>query len=184
MIYDNADDLSVMKHALPTASAGSVLITSRDSTAALTLASSGCQVTPFDMETGSAALLNILGLDPDSESNQAHAKEITSTLGGLPLALNQIGGFIAQRKIPLESFLSLYEQNSASVDAKSNATIDYSYTLATVWEMAQNQLSGNSKLLHMILSFLDPDCIHESILNYGALQINEPCLEFLTDEMR
>ena len=172
-----------MKHAWPTASAGSVLITSRDSTAAFSLASCGCQVTPFDTDTGSAALLNILGLDMESTVYQGEAKAITSTLGGLPLALNQIGGFIVQRKIPLTSFLALYKRNSASVDAKGTMSMNYSHTLATVWDMALSQLSGSGKVLHMILSFLDSDYIHESILKDGALQMNDPALEFLTDEI-
>ncbi|KAJ5092020.1 hypothetical protein NUU61_006890 [Penicillium alfredii] len=183
LIYDNADDLSAMKYAWPAGSVGSILITSRDSTAAFSLASSGCQVTPFDTDSGSAALLNILGLDMDSTSNQEEAKAITSTLGGLPLALNQIGGFISQRKIPLKNFLGLYNRNSASVDAKSTTSMDYNLTLATVWEMALSKLSGSSKTLHMTLSFLDPDYIHEALLHDGALQVNDASLEFMADEI-
>ncbi|KAJ5173639.1 uncharacterized protein N7500_001570 [Penicillium coprophilum] len=183
LIYDNADDLTVIKHAWPTGSVGSVLITSRDSTAAFSIASSGCQVTPFDTENGSAALLSIIGLDPESPSHLTEAKAITSTLGGLPLALNQIGGFIMQRKIPLKNFLALYNRNSASVDAKGLKSMDYSHTLATVWEMSLSQLSGNANILHMILSFLDPDYIHEALLVDGAVETNDSDLEFVTDEI-
>jgi hypothetical protein len=128
-------------------------------------------------------LLNILGLDLESKFYQEEAKAITSTLGGLPLALNQIGGFIAQRKIPLKSFLALYKRNSASVDAKGSMSMNYSHTLATVWEMALSQLSGSGKVLHMILSFLNPDYIHESLLMDGASQVNDPTLEFMRDEI-
>lgn len=138
---------------------------------------------PFDTETGSAALLNILGLDRESTSNQDEAKAITSVLGGLPLALNQIGGFITQRKIPLKNFLALYNRNSASVDAEATMNMNYNRTLATVWEMALSRVSGNAGTLHMILSFLDPDYIHEELLKEGALQVNDPSLEFMVDEI-
>ncbi|KAJ5124771.1 uncharacterized protein N7515_008596 [Penicillium bovifimosum] len=183
LVYDNAEDLNVLKHAWPAASTGSVLITSRDSTAAFSLASGGCQVTPFDTDTGSAALLNILGLDLESTIHQGEAKAITSTLGGLPLALNQIGGFIVQRKIPLGKILALYTRNSTSVDAKGMMSMDYSHTLATVWEMALSQLSGSGTVLHMILSFLDSDYIDESLLKDGALHVDDPTLEFMRDEI-
>lgn len=172
-----------MKHAWPAASVGSVLITSRDSTAAFNLAYCGCQVTPFDTDTGSAALLNILGLDTESTSYQEEAKAITSTLGGLPLAVNQIGGFIVQRRIPLGRFLALYERNSASVDAKGTMNMNYNHTLATVWEMALSQLAGSAKVLHMILSLLDPDCIQESLLMDGARYVNDDALGFMVDEI-
>lgn len=119
----------------------------------------------------------------DSPSNQEEARAISSVLGGLPLALGQIGGFIAQRKIPLKNFLPLYNRNSASVDAKSVMNMGYDRTLATVWEMALSKLSGSARLLHMILSFLDPDCIHEDLLKYGALQMKNSSLEFIEDEI-
>lgn len=122
-------------------------------------------------------------MDLQSSTHQEEAKAITSTLGGLPLALNQIGGFIVQRKVPLRNFLALYKRNSASVDARGSMNMDYSHTLATVWEMALSQLSGNGKVLHMILSFLDPDNINESLLKDGALSVDEPTLEFMTDEI-
>lgn len=183
MIFDNADDLNVMKYVWPAGCTGSILITSRDSTSAFSLASSGYEVTPFDKDTGSAALLNILGLDMKSGSNQEEAKAITSALGGLPLALNQIGGFITERKIPLKSFLALYNRNSARVDAKATMNINYDRTLATVWEMALSKLCGSARILHMILSFLDPAYIHEGLLKHGAVQVNNPALEFMVDEI-
>lgn len=108
---------------------------------------------------------------------------ITSTLGGLPLALSQIGGFIVQRKIPLKNFLALYNRNSASVDAKAVKGMDYSHTLATVWEMSLSQLSGDANILHMILSFLNPDYIDELLLVEGAVQTNDPALNFMVDEI-
>jgi hypothetical protein len=78
-------------------------------------------------------LLDILGLDSESTSHQAEAKLITSKPGGLPLALNQIGGFIAQRQMPLGNFLAFYDRNSLSVDEKGSESMDSSHTLATVW---------------------------------------------------
>lgn len=139
--------------------------------------------TPFDIETGSAALLNFLGADQTSNPNLEEAKAITTALGGLPLALHQIGGFIVHRKVPLHKFLALYERNAASIDSKSAKNMDYNHTLAAVWEMSLEKLSGNAKALHMLLSFLDPDCVQESLLREESGSVENPDLEFLQDEM-
>jgi hypothetical protein len=183
LVLDNADDLELAKHAWPRSSSGSILVTSRDSNAAFALASDGCLVTPFDIETGSAALLNFLGADQTSNPNQEEARAITAALGGLPLALNQIGGFMVHRKVPLHKFLALYERNAASIDSKGARNMDYSHTLATVWEMSLEKLSGNAKALHMLLAFLDPDCVQESLLREESGSIENPEFEFLQDEM-
>lgn len=173
----------MLKQVWPSSSEGSILLTSRDSTAAFGLASDGCQIQPFDEVAGSEALLNILGLDPESELNKQHASAISSTLGGLPLALNQIGGFIVQRKIPLHNFLPLYHRNSTSVDGKSTMNMNYNHTLATVWEMSLSKLSGDAQVLLKVLAFLNPDYIHESLLKEGAFRVESPNLQFAKDEI-
>ncbi|PYH93879.1 TPR-like protein [Aspergillus ellipticus CBS 707.79] len=151
LVFDNADDLSVLKQVWPSSATGAILLTSRDPTAMFCLASDGIKVEPFDTMAGSAVPLNILGLDPDTQSNKEKAAAITSALGGLPLALNQIGGFIAQRKIPLHDFLPLYNRNSESVDSRSTVNMNYNHTLATVWEMSLSRLSGDAKTLLTLL---------------------------------
>ncbi|RJE22879.1 NB-ARC domain protein [Aspergillus sclerotialis] len=183
LIFDNADDLSILKPVWPGGATGSILLTSRDSNAAFSLASDGCQIKPFDMSTGSAALLNFIGLDQESQFNKDKANDITSVLGGLPLALSQIGGFIVQRKVPLQNFLALYERNSTSVDSRKTMSINYEHTLATVWEMSLSSLTGDSQTLHMILAFLDPDTIYESLLTEGLSHTEDPKLEFIKDEI-
>lgn len=135
------------------------------------------------METGSAALLNFVGVDQESESNRSIARDITSVLGGLPLALSQIGGFIVQRKVPLQKFLALYERNSASVDSRKAMSMNYDRTLTTVWEMSLSSLSGSAEVLHLLLAFLNPDMIHESLLAEGLSDTKDPDLRFVSDEI-
>ncbi|KAF9242219.1 hypothetical protein DTO006G1_6440 [Penicillium roqueforti] len=183
LIYDNLNDLSLIKHAWPAGYGGSVLVTSRDSSAALYPASSGCQVHAFDTDNGTAALLHLLGLDSESTSYQAEAKLITSELGGLPLALSQIGGFIAQRQMSLKSFLGFYDRNSTTVDAERPESMDCSQTLASVWEMALSGLSRNAKVLIMILSFLDLNGINETDLRNGTVLANDAAVRFMMDEI-
>lgn len=96
MVFDNADDLSILKNAWPGSGQGSVLITSRDFSASFSPAATGFHVQPFEDTVGAAALLTLVNKDDTSSENQVLAKNITHALGGLPLALNQIGGFIVQ----------------------------------------------------------------------------------------
>jgi hypothetical protein len=183
LVFDNADDLEVLRHVWPSMGRGSVLITTRDASSVHSPASAGFHVQPFDNTTGSEALLNIVGLDPTSSTNQENAKEITTILGGLPLALNQIGGFIVQRKLPLQDFLPLYQRNSARIDARKTDISGYEHTLSTVWEMSMSKLSGNSKILLSLLPYLQPDAIDEAVFLQGSTLIDEVNFSFLNDEM-
>ncbi|KAI9811064.1 MAG: hypothetical protein M1827_005646 [Pycnora praestabilis] len=183
IIFDNADDLEILKHAWPGSGKGSILLTSRDSSAAFSPASDGFHVKPFDNLMGSAVLLSLVGQDPDSGRNQSAAKDITKALGGLPLAINQISGFLVQQKLSLEAFLPLYERNSSKIHARKSALSDYDHSLNTVWEIALNRLSGDARSLQSLLCFFDPDRIYESILVDGSEGIKNGDFHFLADEM-
>ena len=140
---------------------------------------------PFDDSEGSDVLLRLLDVDSYSQTNQEMAKRVAHTLGGLPLALNQIGGFINQRRIRLEDFLPLYERNAGKIDARKAGITDYEHSLSTVWEISLNRLSGFSRSLQEILAFFDPDKVDEKVLREGSCNVidTRPDLEFLTDHL-
>ncbi|KAF2017327.1 TPR-like protein [Aaosphaeria arxii CBS 175.79] len=183
LIFDNADNLDVLRHAWPTNGAGSVLLTTRDANAVHTPASKGFHVQPFDVAAGSEVLLSLVGLDYSSTSNREKAIEITKALGGLPLALTQIGGFIVQRKLPLRDFLPLYERNASRIDSRKTSISDYEHTLSTVWEMSMKRLEGDAYTLFNMLPYFQPDGIDEIILSQGSKSVDEPTYEFLQDDM-
>jgi hypothetical protein len=132
LIFDNADDLEILRLAWPGHSNGCVLITTRDFNAAHGLAKSGFHLQPFDQETGSSLLLDLVGIDSSSLEYRSKAMNIVETLGGLPLALNQIAGFISERKLPLQDFLPLYERNAPKISARQTVISDYGHTLSTL----------------------------------------------------
>lgn len=142
-----------------------------------------CKVQPFDGETGVSAFLSLLGHDSKSELNRASAAKIVEVLGGLPLAINQISGFIAQQKLALEDFLPLYERHSEKIHTRKLVPGNYEHTLSTVWELALGQLSGPSRSLQILLAFFDPDRVHESVLREGGEQVDNEDFAFLGDEM-
>jgi len=184
LIFDNADDLEILKHAWPGSAVGSILLTTRDFNAAFSPAAQGYHVQPFDSMAGSSAFLSLVGRDPDSIANQSMAKDITHALGGLPLAINQISGFIVQQQLALEDFLPLYERNSTKIHARKSGISDYEHTLSTVWEIALSKLTGDASTLQKLLAFVDPDKIHESVVMEGFEDEDEGSeFFFLTDEM-
>lgn len=177
------EDLDAVRHAWPAGVACSILITSRDITPALDLTTRGLQIRPFDTSSGAAALLNILQLGMKTSPKRKSAMAISSEVGGLPLALYQTAGFVLRRRMSLKDFLTIYRQRPAEVDSKGIKSINYNHTLATVWETALDEISGNARILHMILSFLNSDGIHEDILKENALLVKIPVLDFMTDEL-
>lgn len=183
IIFDNADDLEVLRRAWPANAYGSVLLTTRDFNAAHSPANAGLHLQPFDDKMGSDVLLRLLGLDKEASSSQTDAEEINNALGGLPLALDQIAGFITQRRIRLRDFLPLYERNAAKIDSKKTGLTEYDHTLSTVWEMSLARLSGPASHLQKLLAFFEPDAIHEVVLLEGSSLLEDQELKFLEDEM-
>jgi hypothetical protein len=145
------------------------------------------QIRPFDTDTGASAFLLLIGQDTNDERNGQLAREISRELGGLPLALSQMSGFIIQQKFRLEKFLPLYRRNQAKIHKKKVGISDYDHTLSTVWEMALSSLTGDAAMLQRLLAFLDPDQIHEQILVSAIEKICEDAdehpLAFIADEM-
>jgi hypothetical protein len=57
LIFDNADDLEILKHGWPEGGFGSILITTRDYSAASHPASRGIQVKSFTPEQGAQVVI-------------------------------------------------------------------------------------------------------------------------------
>lgn len=159
-----------------------MLVTTRDFTVATSLPAQYLQVDTLTDEDGSKMLLKATGMEQASSSDQEDALTISKTLGGLPLALTQIGAFIRQRKLRLRDFLPLYERNCAKIDARKAAGEDYEYTLGTVWNVSFEKLTDNSTRLLNVLGFLEPDNVAEDIFLNG-FQDSDDFFSFLSDEM-
>lgn len=155
----------------------------RDFSAANSVASTGFHVQPFDDATGCKMLLSLVRMDAGVIANQEKALEIVHILGGLPLAIAQIGGFISRRKLPLQDFIPLYEKNAAEIDSRKTVLTDYEHTLSTVWEISLAKFSDNASTLLNLLAFFEPDATHELVLIQGSALLDNEEVGFLSDEM-
>lgn len=97
------------------------------------------------------------------------AESIVEELGGLPLAIRQIGSYILATGLEPADLLQRYqvdrETASAIEEWDEGLPLSYRHTLANVWKFAFDRLSEAAILLLDILSFLDPDAIPQVLFD-------------------
>ncbi|KAI7459755.1 hypothetical protein KC357_g9118 [Hortaea werneckii] len=183
LVLDNVDDSQVLEAAPPLGSLGSLIVTSRDPTIAFGATSSKIQLQPFDPSRGTEAILNLLGKASASDTERSFARGINEALGGLPLAITQISGFIAQQKLSMSVFVPLYERNAARINRRSVSGHQDEHILSTVWAIAIQTMASEPRHFQSLLAFFDPDKIQESILIEGIPYLQTDRLNFILDEI-
>jgi hypothetical protein len=131
------------------------------------LATHGVAIKSLDAEQGARLLLTARYPDTEPpEGESAAASDLSTELGGLPLAIAHIGGYIAQSSYTLARFQEIAKQRYPQIwMAEAPSTIrDYQKRLAIVWDFALEQLSQDAAILIDILAFLNPDGVPEEML--------------------
>lgn len=183
MILDNVENSEVLDHVWPESVNGSVLITARNSQVNFGIPSSSIALKPFDADTGKAALLSLSANQNASLEEQKIADELVETLGGLPLAINHISGFMKQQRLGLTDFLRVYKKNADRVDKR--VLNQGEQTISTIWEMALSSLPPLSSQLINLLALMDPDSVNEKVItDILDEELNDgKSSSFLDDEM-
>ncbi|OJD37205.1 nb-arc and tpr domain protein [Diplodia corticola] len=180
LVFDNADDLKVLQGYWPKSKHGHILLNSRDPASARFPVNSkdmkGIHVPPLSESKAAELLLDLVrqsdhcGVDEDVEETEL-ARQLTKSLGGLPLAINQIANYMLESQCDLEEIWDIYSdfRNRASLldqDA-GNLHMDYPHSLNTVWDISMSRVESankDSRHLLQLLALLDPDGIPESLL--------------------
>jgi hypothetical protein len=92
---------------------------------------------------------------------------ISKRFAGFPLMLAHIGGFINESATTVERYeKTFYARHAVGWSGMTNATARYDKPIEATWDFAlgHDQISENSRNLLMVMSFLDSDCIPESLL--------------------
>ncbi|RYN22169.1 hypothetical protein AA0115_g9324 [Alternaria tenuissima] len=164
LVFDNADDLSILRDYWPESEYGSILVTSRDplaKTRTYVAISSGLELEPFVEVEAGLLLRKLTGLaaTADIQSSELVARK----LSGLPLAIMQIAGTMVRRDLSFEEFSSLYDQEALRADLhRANEFASTARTLYTTWNF--HDLSQSALSLINVITFFDPDQISEDIL--------------------
>src|SRR5205823_3389949 len=127
-------------------------------------------------EQGALFLLQRAGLLPldatleqVSQEEQALAIQLSRELGGLPLALDQVGAYLEETGIPLAQYWPLYQQYRSELlrERKGGFIGDHPLSVAITWSLSFQRVKernpGAAELLRL-LAWLPADTIAEEIL--------------------
>ena len=170
LIYDGVRDPDILNDYWPYDGPGSVLITSRNPfswTKSLPLK-------PFTSDEAIAFLLKLTNRKL-SDVDQESVINVSSRLGGLPLALTQMASIIVTKQLTFRQFLDSYNERESQRELLQFQTdikaTSHEHTVASVW--AFENLKYGRKLLN-VLSMLDPDSIPERLLASTISDIDLP----------
>ncbi len=162
---------------------GSILLTSQDSDLVQTVTEKDIVLKPFDKSESLNSLLKYLEIPSPTEINVDAAMMLCDELGGLPLVIAHVAGYIVATQSSIKETLELFKQRQGSADIfheeDFSTLYQYERSLLVVWKMALQKLDGNELKLIQVLCMLNPDNVPEDML-YG--DHDEPELSFLKSE--
>ena len=144
MVYDGADGhYSVVEKLLPPGNGGNILITSRNvGLKRLTLDS----LHVLDMADAEAVhlLLKSAMLDGTSDHIQNIAQKVASELSGIPLALDQAGGYIQSCGCSIDDYFELFKKHKHQLLSKKGFRGASGYGISTygTWDISMQQIEN------------------------------------------
>ncbi|GCE07072.1 FxSxx-COOH system tetratricopeptide repeat protein [Dictyobacter aurantiacus] len=190
LVLDNVEDLEMLKGFLPTANRGTLLLTTQRNTVG-TLALS-MEVPQMPLEESVLFLLQrARRIDPhlpfDSQLDHipdiVTARMIAEAMGGLPLALDQAGGYIEETQCSLEDFLHLLQDSPLQMLRERNVYSNHPFSVERTIQLSLEKVRPGSPGAIDILticSFLAPDAIPERLLTEGAFCLGPTSQAVLT----
>src|SRR6266702_3264631 len=189
LIFDNADDLAMVRDFLPAGGQGHILLTTRSQVTGNI--ARRIDVERMETEEGSFFLLHRAGLledatlDAVSEVERAKARELVEEVDGLPLALDQAGAFIEETQCGLADYLQLYRTRQDEVlKRRGRLVTDHPDSAATTWSLSFEKVEHANPVaadLLRLCAFLDPDAIPEELITKGASELG-PSLQAVAAE--
>jgi hypothetical protein len=188
LVLDNVDDPKLVAPYLPSTDRGAILMTTRNTSPLFTAAAESQIIDPLSTEESVALFMSQLALDQSMAERTAEDKdtvyEICEELGGLPLAVTQVAGFIINASCSLGEVVNMFKSISDAnyLFEGQGEPIDayYELTLSNVWNVTFSRLSQPTRDLLDIIAFLDPDSIPERLFKAApGLCAKNPELKFL-----
>ncbi|MCJ1339168.1 hypothetical protein MMC09_004457 [Bachmanniomyces sp. S44760] len=184
LILDNVDQgcLPFLREYLPRCNPhGSILFTTRtrDVATAITRVQGKHDIIALEAPNEIDAitiLLTEMGIDYKTASREDHvrARELTSSVGRLPIAIDQAASFVNQYQKDLDYLLSLYKKDDRKMQMLSWENRLSTYEQSSVYAIFQSKfeeldvISPEISRLLKILSFFDPEGIPVDLLTIGA----------------
>ena len=177
LIWDNLEELDLLDRFLPSARSGAMLLTTR--LQALGTLARGLDLFPMTPEEGVLFLLRRAKV-LCSEATSMHlsqfarrapteyeaVKELVSTLGGLPLALDQAGAYIEETGCSLTDYLRHYEhQHTYLLDRRGTHPGGHPASVTVTFRLLFQQVEQQAEAAHLLClcAFLAADAIPEEL---------------------
>jgi tetratricopeptide (TPR) repeat protein len=164
LIFDNAEAVQPVRSYIAQASAGHIIITSRNpnwKSVATPLA-----VEPLPRDKAIEFLHKHTG-----QRDDATATRLAEALGCLPLALNQAGAYIEESSCTMRHYLELFEQRQREMMQRGELSTNYPATVATTWSISFQKVESKTPTAAELLrlcAFFAPDDIPIKMLMAGA----------------
>ncbi len=185
LIFDNADELELLKDFRPHNPKGHILLTSR----AHVFDRVGI-AKPIKMETmmpdeALKFLFTRTGREDDDPAQREAAAQIAEALGYLPLALEQAGAYIMANTARFQDYLTSYGKRRLKLLQESRPVAsEYPESVLTTWAMNFSEVEklseASSDLLHLS-AFLSPDSIPLELITMGKTELGEAVSTVLAD---
>src|SRR5579863_1445322 len=182
LIFDNADDPTIVKDFIPSTNRGHILLTTRMQTMGRMAQPIGIE--EMEPEDGALFLLrrvNIIErnapIDSASDEDRLEAQKISEILGGLPLALDQAGAYIEETGCSLSDYLERYEKrNSHLLKRRGEDPSDHPEPVSVTWSLSFERVEQANRAAADLLrycAFLHPDAIPEEVISEGAPELGQ-----------
>ncbi|EGE08736.1 hypothetical protein TEQG_07694 [Trichophyton equinum CBS 127.97] len=182
LVLDDVDNSDLIEEIWPASPQGSVIITSRSASLTSKWTTEVIHLQCLDVQGQLHVMFSLIGKHPESEANVVAAKKLLQSIGGLPLALVQIGQHMDRHNYTYEQFLPIYHRSAQKIFNRARPPGQYKYTVDTVWEKSFLNLPDESRTLLNILSFFGRNPVPASVLAVKKAGITNVCLDFLDDE--
>ncbi len=179
LVYDNAPDIETLKDFLP--NNGHIIITSRNYNMP-----GAVEIDVMRKDEALSLLAKLLPNKSRTNANyQQDANKLVKTLGYLPLALSQAGGYIHANMMTIADYLSLYETDRNSLlSEKSLPPGDQHEPVYVTWDITIKKLQSlpngdNALKLLDFISYCYPENIPKKLLEqylYGKTTNEEKVL--------
>jgi tetratricopeptide (TPR) repeat protein/DNA-binding XRE family transcriptional regulator len=178
LIWDNLEDPTLLYTFVPPTRHGVFLITTQCAT--LGTLAQGIELLPLKPDEGLVFLLHRAKiLSPanvqqmrlfatSSPTEYAAAQEVVICLGGLPLALDQVGAYIDETRCGFLGYLQRFEQQrSILLDRRGAVSTDHPQSVVSTFLLACQQVAQRFPTaleLLRLCALLSPDAIPEQLL--------------------
>lgn len=177
LIFDNADDPSLLKRFLPHHPSGHILITSRARVLDAIGIATSIDIRELEEDEALKFLLQRTGRSIDDSPDHAYARELVRQLGYFPLAIEQAGAFILHHQTLFQDYIEYYKSHPLQLLNKvAPVSGDYTKTVNTTWALnfaRLEQKHPESAIALTLSAFFSPDNIPLELLR-TAYEMPEP----------